>query len=222
MNKESFLIARPTDVDAMISGASKTFVGTLAAHGTDTEYTSSNPMDLRQVAFYLLISSDAVDKDGDMLFLKAVPHTDHPDMKPYCCQDVGMIIPDVTAEDLVSGYNKDCHVNPDNTIKIDHLQLTRALVQAAKTYFNDKFQSPLFEQIFEHPGTFRIKSDMGHAQVDEIPGGFTTLMLAFWVDKPVLTSLISHHQANHPSCPIQFSLTTLNQADYPVHQPTLN
>lgn len=222
MNQESFLVARPTDVEAMLTDNRKHFTGYIAEYGSGDKYTSARPDDLRAVVFYILVTSEEPDKDGDMEFLTGTPKDPASDAKLFCCPHVGFFIPDVTASDLVTGRNADRHINPDRSTRVDNLQLTRALVHAAQHYFQEKLQTNFFTQLLSASDQLQIKTELGHCSVTEMAAGFTTLLLSIRLPRSLLTALVQQSNQDNPDSLVTFSVTTLNQANYPSFQPTLN
>ena len=138
------------------------------------------------------------------------------------CPNVGSLIPDVTASDLVTGRNADRHINPDHSVHVDNLQLTRALVHAAQYYFQEKLQTNFFTLLFSASDQLQIKTELGHCSVNEMPAGFTTLLLSIKLPRSLLAALVQQSNRDNPDSLVTFSVTTLNQANYPSFQPTLN
>lgn len=98
------VFAHTSDVQAMLMGERKKFMGKVAL-------TQSTLPAMSAIAVSVSVQCS--------------------DQTPCKCTNRITFMVPLTLQDYITGMNKDRHVNPDQTLHVDTLQLTRAAVQAA-------------------------------------------------------------------------------------------
>lgn len=168
----------------------------------------------------VFIRDNQVNEEGELRFLSM----DVADKKLLLAKlqydPIGLMVPDVCVVDMTDGLNKDCHINPDNTLRVDTLQLIRGVVQSCNAYMKETTAIALMDEVLARGGCFNFLQPTADGLHKK---GCINVNLITRLEPVALDELVQTLNANpHLNPQAQFSIKTLHRQDYPTTAVTLN
>lgn len=212
--------ARLSDVEALLFAGHKKFVAKALP------YIDGCPQHLQPYSDYLplvatvFVRDTEVDEDNNLRFLSM----DAADLSSFIAKlqydPIGLMVPDIRVSDMIQGLNKDRHINPDNTLRVDTLQLIRGVIQATNASMSEVIGVPILDTVMEFNPQI---SFLNEPNTPLFKQGLINLSLIVRLPVGALDQLVNTLNADTRLNPdVRFSINTLNQLDYPQAGFTLN
>lgn len=219
VNKNDLSVyARLEDVEALLFADRKKFVAKALPY---TDNKSTNPYtDYLPVTATVFVRDTEADSDGDLRFLVLEVLDNNCFAAKLQYTPVGLMVPDVKVSDMIQGLNKDCHINPDDTLRVDTLQLIRGVIQATNAIMTELAGVAILNHAMDFGANFNL---MNEPSISLLKEGMINLNLIVRLQPAELDALVNTLNTEpHLNPNVRFSVKTLNKLSYSANAPTLN
>lgn len=215
------ITAMVADVEAMLYQNRKKFVAKALPHSDETIGAQLAELYKQYVPLTatIFIRDDEVE-DGELRFLTMNVSDPTLFVKKLQYVPVGFLVPDIHVADMTSGLNKDRHINPDDTLRVDTLQLLRGIIEASSVFHVETIGVAIAKMALDYSSNLSLVSD---PSVKLLNNGLINLNLLIKATPDQLDALVTalnEHPERNPA--VTFGVTTLNKHDYEYTNRTIN